>query len=162
VNVGVSGVGKTSFCVKYINGRFSTVYRPTIGVDFITKTIRSPDGGDLVLQTRLSFLVYFRPSHTVILMYDVNDRSLLYKLIKWWCDFCAHAPVRDEDRAKFCEDVVGNKVDVVEGGAEGQDERDQNSDRVSRDEAMSFRASWSHLTMKMRSRWWVGSGGRRE
>ncbi|KAF9043401.1 P-loop containing nucleoside triphosphate hydrolase protein, partial [Panaeolus papilionaceus] len=120
VIVGASGVGKTSFRVKYISGRFSTGYRPTIGVDFITKTIQSPDNGDLVLQIwdtagqeRFSSLstAFFRGADAVILMYDVNDRSSLYKLRKWWSDFCAHAPVRHEDRAKFCVVVVGNKVD---------------------------------------------------
>ncbi|KAF9030894.1 hypothetical protein BJ165DRAFT_1304287, partial [Panaeolus papilionaceus] len=65
-------------------------------------------------QERFSSLsgAFFICTDAVILMNDVNDRSSLYKLRKWWCNFCAHAPVRHEDRAKFCEDVVGNKVDV--------------------------------------------------
>ncbi|PPQ80121.1 hypothetical protein CVT24_006560 [Panaeolus cyanescens] len=162
VIVGASGVGKTSFRVKYISGRFSTGYRPTIGVDFISKTIPNPvypDEGlvlqiwDTAGQERFSSLstAFFRGADAAILMYDVNDPSSLYALRKWWRDFCDYAPVKDEERGKFCCVVVGNKVDVAgeESEEEGEDEsqrgvgvrsgdRKRRKGRVTREEAIRF------------------------
>ncbi|PLW32075.1 hypothetical protein PCANC_24580 [Puccinia coronata f. sp. avenae] len=46
--LGDSGVGKTSLMNQYVNKRFSTQYKATIGADFLTKEvyIESPDPND--------------------------------------------------------------------------------------------------------------------
>ncbi|KAF9037250.1 hypothetical protein BJ165DRAFT_1597566 [Panaeolus papilionaceus] len=109
VIVGASGVGKTSFHVK--GNRLNQDLLPPgyPKSEYLHELLQRSDTAS---QERFSSFstAFFRGADTV----------------------------RDEDEAKFCVAVVGNKVDVVEGGAEGQDEQDQNSDRVSRDEAMRF------------------------
>lgn len=37
--LGDSGVGKTSLMNQYVNSKFSTQYKATIGADFLTKDI---------------------------------------------------------------------------------------------------------------------------
>ena len=52
-------------------------------------------------------------------MFDVNRPDTLEQLTKWWDEFCAHAPVDEEDMENFCCVVVGNKIDInVESGSE--------------------------------------------
>ncbi|KAF9037292.1 hypothetical protein BJ165DRAFT_1408654 [Panaeolus papilionaceus] len=98
VIVGASRVGKTSLRVKVL---------ATIGFILSPKQY-NPDDGDLVLQR--------------------SDTASQERFSSFSTAFFRGADtVRDEDEAKFCVVVVGNKVDVVEGGAEGQDE---NPDRV--------------------------------
>ncbi|KAJ7266481.1 P-loop containing nucleoside triphosphate hydrolase protein, partial [Mycena haematopus] len=128
VVIGASGVGKTSLRGQYISARFSTSYRATIGADFITKTLppppSSPDTEPVVLQIwdtagqeRFASLAsaFFRGADAAILMYDVTAPETLYALRRWWDEFKAKAPVREEDlrggRGGFCVVVVGNKID---------------------------------------------------
>lgn len=49
-------------------------------------------------------------------MFDVNQPQTLGALTKWWDDFRDKAPVPDESMDEFCCVVVGNKIDVVQGG----------------------------------------------
>ncbi|KAL5534815.1 hypothetical protein ACEPAG_1279 [Sanghuangporus baumii] len=127
VIIGDSGVGKTSLRNQYINGKFSTGYRATIGTDFITKTLphyQNPDESvtlqiwDTAGQERFSSLstAFFRGADAALLMFDVNRPETLHALAKWWETFKTYAPVPDEEAEEFCCVVVGNKVDLVETG----------------------------------------------
>ena len=43
VVLGDSGVGKTSLLDQYVNRKFSTAYKATIGADFLTKEVTIDD-----------------------------------------------------------------------------------------------------------------------
>ncbi|KAJ7266472.1 hypothetical protein B0H12DRAFT_1321054 [Mycena haematopus] len=98
VVIGASDAGKTSLRGQYFSARFSTSYRATIGADFITKILPPPPSS---------------PSAEPI---------TLYALRRWWDEFKAKAPVREEDlrggngRGGFCVVVVGNKIDLLADG----------------------------------------------
>ena len=66
-------------------------------------------------------------------MFDVNKPETLEQLTKWWDEFCARAPVDEEDMERFCCVVVGNKIDisVENGSADG-------GPRVTETEALQF------------------------
>ncbi|KAF8336690.1 ras-domain-containing protein [Amanita rubescens] len=127
VLIGSSGVGKTALRGKYITGRFFGGYRATIGADFITKTFPHPTNPedsvtlqiwDTAGQERFSSLsnAFFRGADAALLMFDVNQPDTLESLTKWWDEFCARAPVDEEDMENFCcVVVVGNKIDVEDG-----------------------------------------------
>ncbi|KAJ7655469.1 P-loop containing nucleoside triphosphate hydrolase protein, partial [Mycena rosella] len=128
VVIGASGVGKTSLRGQYISARFSTSYRATIGADFITKTLPPPPSSppnsepttlqiwDTAGQERFASLAaaFFRGADAAVLMYDVTRPETLTALTTWWAEFCARAPVSEEDvrRGRFCVVVVGNKCDL--------------------------------------------------
>ncbi|KAF7378208.1 Rab small monomeric GTPase [Mycena sanguinolenta] len=136
VVIGASGVGKTSLRGQYISARFSTSYRATIGADFITKTLPAPPSSssnaaqaepitlqiwDTAGQERFASLAsaFFRGADAAILMYDVTSTDTLYALRRWWDEFKAKAPVREEDLQAgrgFVVVVVGNKIDLLELG----------------------------------------------
>lgn len=49
--LGDTGVGKTSLMNQYVNNRFSSQYKATIGADFLTKDIHI-DGRTVCVQVR--------------------------------------------------------------------------------------------------------------
>jgi small GTP-binding protein len=90
--VGESGVGKTSFVRRYVNGKFTTSYKATIAVDFANKSVDWNDHcrvdmflWDLAGQERLGTQIqsYFRDTHGVIFVYDL-ERSEEQNRIKDW------------------------------------------------------------------------------
>ncbi|KAM6491305.1 ras domain containing protein [Amanita muscaria] len=140
VLIGPSGVGKSALRGKYITGRFFSGYRTTIGADFITKTLPHPSRPedsvslqiwDTAGQERFSSLsnAFFRGADAAILIFDVNNPESMESLTKWWTEFCERAPLDEEDVEKFCCVVVGNKIDLDEGGE---------SIRVTEMEALEF------------------------
>jgi Ras-related protein Rab-7A len=52
-------------------------------------------------------------------MFDVNQPETLEQLGKWWVEFKDRAPLEDDDVEGYCVVVVGNKVDLIEGGGSG-------------------------------------------
>lgn len=54
--LGDSGVGKTSLMNQYVNKKFISQYKATIGADFLTKNIQSEDGTNISLQVNLSII----------------------------------------------------------------------------------------------------------
>jgi Ras-related protein Rab-7A len=55
----------------------------------------------------------------VILIFDVNQPETLRALDRWWSEFCACAPLGDDETEDYCLVVVGNKTDLV-SGSEGR------------------------------------------
>ncbi|KAF5380704.1 hypothetical protein D9757_007016 [Collybiopsis confluens] len=134
VVIGAAGVGKTSIRGQYISQRFSTGYRATIGADFITKVVRFDDAESVTLQIwdtagqeRFSSLssAFFRGADAALLVFDVNSPDSLQALNRWWEEFKAHAPLREErDVARFCLVLVGNKVDLGGGSVSPKQARE--------------------------------------
>ncbi|RMX62554.1 hypothetical protein DD238_007797 [Peronospora effusa] len=107
--LGDSGVGKTSLMNQYVNEKFSSQYKATIGADFLTKEIMLDDKlvtmqiWDTAGQERFQSLgvAFYRGADACVLSFE--------KLDTWRDEFLAQAGPRDSDAFPFI--VLGNKVD---------------------------------------------------
>lgn len=119
--LGDSGVGKTSLMNQYVNKKFSTQYKATIGADFLTKEVQVDDRlvtmqiWDTAGQERFQSLgvAFYRGADCCVLVYDVNSSKSFDNLENWRDEFLIQASPPDPENFPFV--VLGNKVDV-EGG----------------------------------------------
>jgi len=115
--IGDSGVGKTSLMNQYVNKRFSSQYKATIGADFLTKEVMIDDKlvtlqiWDTAGQERFQSLgvAFYRGADACILVYDITAEKSFEQLNSWRDEFLNNANPRDPDNFAFI--VVGNKVD---------------------------------------------------
>ena len=63
--LGDSGVGKTSLMNQYVNNKFSSQYKATIGADFLTKEVAQKI--QFKLQNEISFLKHVFSSNLMFL-----------------------------------------------------------------------------------------------
>ncbi|KAK5079043.1 Ypt/Rab-type GTPase Rab7 [Lithohypha guttulata] len=118
--LGDSGVGKTSLMNQYVNKKFSTSYKATIGADFLTKEVTVDDRivtlqlWDTAGQERFQSLgvAFYRGADCCVLVYDVNSSKSFETLDSWRDEFLIQASPRDPDSFPFV--VLGNKVDMGE------------------------------------------------
>ncbi|XP_030633529.1 ras-related protein Rab-7a [Chanos chanos] len=116
--IGNSGVGKSSFMTRYVNKHFTSRYRATIGVDFLTKEI-TIDSSSVILQIwdtagterfRSIGGTLYRGVHCCLLMFDVTSSASFAALEGWRKEFLeqAHPP----EPCSFPFIVIGNKTDL--------------------------------------------------
>ncbi|KAL2914584.1 Ras-related protein Rab-7 [Polyrhizophydium stewartii] len=118
--LGDSGVGKTSLMNQYVNNKFSTQYKATIGADFLTKEVLVEERSvtmqiwDTAGQERFQSLgvAFYRGADCCALVYDVNNVKSFENLDSWRDEFLLQANPRDPENFPFV--VIGNKVDVEE------------------------------------------------
>ncbi|CAF9906554.1 MAG: hypothetical protein GOMPHAMPRED_004781 [Gomphillus americanus] len=118
--LGDSGVGKTSLMNQYVNKKFSTSYKATIGADFLTKEVLVDDRlvtmqlWDTAGQERFQSLgvAFYRGADCCVLVYDVNNSKSFETLDSWRDEFLIQASPRDPENFPFV--VLGNKIDVEE------------------------------------------------
>ncbi|KAK6095811.1 hypothetical protein BDV3_003713 [Batrachochytrium dendrobatidis] len=116
--LGDSGVGKTSLMNQYVNSKFSTQYKATIGADFLTKEVMVEERSvtmqiwDTAGQERFQSLgvAFYRGADCCALVYDVNNVKSFDNLDSWRDEFLLQANPRDPENFPFV--VIGNKVDV--------------------------------------------------
>ncbi|XP_060926684.1 ras-related protein rab7 isoform X2 [Limanda limanda] len=118
VLIGNSGVGKSSFMNRYVNHRFTNMYRATIGTDFLSKTVNL-DGATVTLQLwdtagteRFQSLgtPLYRGAHCCMLVFDVTSKASFSALELWRKEFLFQA--EPQDPADFPFIVIGNKSDL--------------------------------------------------
>jgi len=117
VILGDSGVGKTSLMNQYVNKKFSSQYKATIGADFLTKEVMIDDKlvtlqiWDTAGQERFQSLgvAFYRGADACILVYDITSEKSFDQLNSWRTEFLSQANPRDPDNFPFV--VIGNKVD---------------------------------------------------
>ncbi|CAA7020537.1 unnamed protein product [Microthlaspi erraticum] len=117
VFLGDQSVGKTSIITRFMYDKFDTTYQPTIGIDFLSKTMYLEDRTvrlqlwDTAGQERFRSLIpsYIRDSSVAIVVYDVANRQTFQNVSKW---------IDDVHRERGLGDViivlVGNKTDLVD------------------------------------------------
>ncbi|RIA99706.1 small GTPase superfamily [Glomus cerebriforme] len=118
--LGDSGVGKTSLMNQYVNKKFSTQYKATIGADFLTKEVMVDDRlvtmqiWDTAGQERFQSLgvAFYRGADCCVLVYDVNNNKSFETLDSWRDEFLIQASPRDPENFPFV--VLGNKIDMEE------------------------------------------------
>jgi Ras-related protein Rab-7A len=102
---------------QYVNKRFSSQYKATIGADFLTKEIMIDDKlvtlqiWDTAGQERFQSLgvAFYRGADACILVYDITSEKSFDQLSNWRDEFLQQANPRDPDNFTFV--VIGNKVD---------------------------------------------------
>ncbi|KAJ8598174.1 hypothetical protein CTAYLR_007359 [Chrysophaeum taylorii] len=115
--LGDSGVGKTALMNQYVNKRFSSSYKATIGADFLTKEVMIDDKlvtlqiWDTAGQERFQSLgvAFYRGADVCILVYDVTNPKSFDALDSWREEFLVQASPADIENFPFV--VLGNKVD---------------------------------------------------
>ena len=109
-------MGKSSITSAFVKDGFSPVYRQTLGVDFMEKTlhlrgdstanVRVRDiGGQSISSNNLS--KYLSGTDGVFLVYDVTNGESFDNLIDWLCVARKHSPPATPMY------IIGNKVDLI-------------------------------------------------
>lgn len=115
--LGDSGVGKTALMNQYVNKKFSSSYKATIGADFLTKEVMIDDKlvtlqiWDTAGQERFQSLgvAFYRGADVCILVYDVTNPKSFDALDSWREEFLMQASPPDIENFPFV--VLGNKID---------------------------------------------------
>jgi Ras-related protein Rab-7A len=106
---------------QYVNKKFSSQYKATIGADFLTKEVQVDDRlvtmqiWDTAGQERFQSLgvAFYRGADCCVLVYDVNSTKSFDNLENWRDEFLIQASPAEPETFPFV--ALGNKVDV-EGG----------------------------------------------
>ena len=118
----------------YVNNRFSTQYKATIGADFLTKNINVEDKcvtvqvrlcrktffancrllkiWDTAGQERFQSLgvAFYRGADCCVLTYDITNGNSFKSLETWRDEFLVQASPRDPESFPFV--LLGNKIDL--------------------------------------------------
>ncbi|KAJ9537936.1 hypothetical protein OSB04_030669 [Centaurea solstitialis] len=114
VLAGDSGVGKSNLLSRFTRNEFSLESKPTIGVEFATRTIRVDDKiikahiWDTcgIERYRKITSAYYRGSVGALLVYDMTSHITFENVKRWLKD------VRDHTDSKIVIMLVGNKADL--------------------------------------------------
>eukprot|EP01087_Luapelamoeba_hula_P014837 TRINITY_DN4402_c0_g1_i1.p1 TRINITY_DN4402_c0_g1~~TRINITY_DN4402_c0_g1_i1.p1 ORF type:complete len:223 (+),score=20.46 TRINITY_DN4402_c0_g1_i1:175-843(+) len=114
VFLGDQSVGKTSIITRFMYDTFESTYQPTIGIDFLSKTMYLEDRTirlqlwDTAGQERFRSLIpsYIRDSSVAIVVYDITNRGSFLDTARWVEDIRAE---RGNDVVLM---LVGNKTDL--------------------------------------------------
>jgi Rab family, other len=112
---GPAAVGKTSLVQRYINNKFGSDYKLTVGVDISTKDLDYPPGDKTTLnlwdvggQERFEMIrtTYYKGAAGAFIIFDLSRKDTWIEMKKW----------REELR-KYAGDIpfilIGNKVDLI-------------------------------------------------
>lgn len=111
---------KFCFRQQFVNNKFTTQYKATIGADFLTKDLTLDDRKvslqlwDTAGQERFQSLgvAFYRGADCCVLVFDVNNTKSFDNLDVWKDEFLVQANVTDPENFPFI--VLGNKIDVEE------------------------------------------------
>lgn len=117
VILGDSGVGKTALMNQFVNRRFSTSYKATIGADFLTKEVTIDETlvtlqiWDTAGQERFQSLGvgFYRGADVCMLVYDITQPKSFENLDLWRIEFLTQASPSDTQNFPFI--VIANKLD---------------------------------------------------
>ena len=125
VIVGESGVGKTNFLFRFVEGHFSHTYQSTVGLDYKSKMCTLPRSKkhvklqlwDTAGQERYMSVtkIFFQKVQGIVLMYDITNRQSFERLPKW-------VQLINEGTYNIPVILIGNKLD------------DENENRIVRKE----------------------------
>merc|ERR1712137_1104344 len=118
VLLGDSGVGKTSLMDRYVNKNFTTLYKATIGADFLTKEVEVDNNTvtlqiwDTAGQERFQSLSnsFYRGADCCILVFDLTIQKTFDHLENWKNEFLVQANISEQYNYPFI--VIGNKCDL--------------------------------------------------
>jgi small GTP-binding protein len=111
--LGEPAVGKTSLMVRYIDNKFEQNYASTIGVNFMTKLIKTNEElikliiWDVAGQSKYTNFhnLYYKGTNFIIFVFDITSKQTLNKVDKWIAEV-----FRVCGEVKFA--IIGNKSDL--------------------------------------------------
>mmetsp|Transcript_96413 Transcript_96413/g.152490 ORF Transcript_96413/g.152490 Transcript_96413/m.152490 type:complete len:214 (-) Transcript_96413:38-679(-) len=118
VLIGDATVGKTCLLSRYMKGEMPKASHATIGVEFATRTVQVASGKVVKVQIwdtagqeryRAITSAHYRNAAGALLVYDVTNLDSFNNCEKWLAD------VRNGAGPNVLIELVGNKVDLVEG-----------------------------------------------
>lgn len=132
VFLGDMSVGKTSIINQFMYGTFDSTHQPTIGIDFLSKTMYLDDRTirlqlwDTAGQERFRSLIpsYIRDASAAVVVYDLSNRPSYLSIDKWVED------VRTERGQDVVIMMVGNKLDLTEKRVISQEEGDKKASEL--------------------------------
>merc|ERR1712062_672337 len=117
--LGDSGVGKTSFIHRFVDGKFCDKYVTTVGIDFREKTIELPEENrkislqiwDTAGQERYRSLStsFYRDAMGFILVFDTTNLQSFLNVSHWVVELQTHT-YTNFPKVILC----GNKIDLIE------------------------------------------------
>ncbi|MFX1282319.1 MAG: Rab family GTPase [Promethearchaeota archaeon] len=115
--IGSGSVGKTSLIRRFAEGKFTTNYLPTLGVDITTKQIQVDNNNVkliLVDTAGQEFFGKLRPSYyrgasACLIMFALDEKSSFEAIPDWLAEFRKHIPEVSVPIA-----LAGNKKDLEE------------------------------------------------
>jgi Ras-related protein Rab-7A len=117
--IGDSCVGKTSLARKYVNNTFYESYKSTIGIDFLSKTIKI-NKKNLNLQLwdtagserfRAMSPSFYRGADGCVIVFDLTNILSFRNLESWIDEFLLISHPHDADNYPFI--IIGNKSDLI-------------------------------------------------
>jgi len=122
VLLGDSGVGKSALLDRYVNRKFTSIYKATIGSDFLMKELLTENNKLVALQIwdtagqeRFQSLgkQFYRGADCCMLVYDVGILDSFHDLETWYTEFLIQSAVGVGTNEAECFPflVVGNKTD---------------------------------------------------
>jgi small GTP-binding protein len=120
VVVGFSGTGKTSFCVRWTKGTFSTEYNATIMSEFAYKIIEYKGNlykiqiWDIAGQDKSIYTsrVFTKNSHGVIVFSEFGNKETLDKAVKWKNSIDSTTKFKDGENLPAI--LIQNKIDLYD------------------------------------------------
>ncbi|KAJ5075468.1 rab gtpase [Anaeramoeba ignava] len=114
--LGDYGVGKTSIITRFLYDSFDISQQATVGIDFISKTMRIDDQiirlhlWDTAGQEKFRSLLptYIRDSSVAIVVFDISKKQS-FENLNIWLKF-----IQEEHGEDFTIFIVGNKTDLNE------------------------------------------------
>ncbi len=115
--IGSGSVGKTSLIRRFAEGKFTTNYLPTLGVDITTKQIQvekhnvklilvDTAGQEFFGKLRPS---YYRGASACLIMFALNEKPSYESIPNWLAEFRKHIPESSVPIA-----LAGNKKDLTD------------------------------------------------
>ncbi|KAF3326423.1 ras-related protein RABH1e [Carex littledalei] len=116
VFLGDQAVGKSSIITRFMYDKFDSSYQPTIGIDFLSKTMYLEDRTvrlqlwDTAGQERFRSLIpsYIRDCSVAIIVYDISNQQSFMNIQKWVEE------VNSQGRRDIVIALVGSKNDLVD------------------------------------------------
>ena len=115
--LGDSDVGKTCFILRYCKNSFQNNYLPTVGIDFMAKNSKLPNGEEIKVcfydtagqeKYRAISLNLIKTADAILLMFDITEEES-FKTISKWVESVNQVKGKD-----FPIIMIGNKCDLEE------------------------------------------------
>uniref|UniRef100_A0A1B6LE46 Ras-related protein Rab n=1 Tax=Graphocephala atropunctata TaxID=36148 RepID=A0A1B6LE46_9HEMI len=117
--IGDFGVGKTAIVRRYVDGRFSSKYKITIGADFALKHISWDEDTRINLQLwdiagneRFGYMtrVYYKYAVAAVVVFDITRSTTMQSVSKWLHDLREKVTLSDGTAVPVV--LLANKCDV--------------------------------------------------
>ncbi|SCU97325.1 LAMI_0F09648g1_1 [Lachancea mirantina] len=139
VLLGEAAVGKSSIVLRFVSNDFAENKEPTIGAAFLTQRVNLGENTikfeiwDTAGQERFASLapMYYRNAQAALVVYDITKPQSFIKARHWVKE------LHEQASKGIIIALVGNKLDLVEGGADRKVDREE-AEKLAAEEGLLF------------------------